>query len=84
MIVFFEHLGPSDFEQDGVLLPPDQRCILEGCNRRRYQEGNKTHEYCGRTHAQLHKNGKEFKNHRDVVRRLTSQEFKKNHRDVVG
>ena len=27
-------------------------CIMPGCNRKKYVDGGKTHDYCGRTHAE--------------------------------
>ena len=33
------------------LLPDDQRCKYPRCNKKRYQEGDKTHDFCGRFHA---------------------------------
>ncbi len=39
----------------GPQVPLDQQCLYEGCNRRKYQEGVKVHDFCGKIHARLYK-----------------------------
>ena len=41
-----------------ALLPDDQRCKYPNCNKGRYQEGHRTHDFCGIKHAREYERGK--------------------------
>ena len=44
IFLFFFYLAPQ--------IPNDLQCKYQGCNKKRYQEGDRMHDFCGRTHAE--------------------------------